>query len=95
MLLQSKSVLTIRCFCDNVMDPATTARPAAECDKKCPGDDKVTCGGAWRLNVFMLNSTASASQQTQGNANTATVKPAKRHQRSRSHTAGLGDQVHF
>ena len=44
-----------QCFCGQSHISKEVFRPAEECNFKCPGDSKHSCGGSWRMNVYATN----------------------------------------
>ncbi len=39
------------CWCDHVV-PQDRSPSENHCNKPCNGDSSITCGGAWRFNVY-------------------------------------------
>merc|ERR1711970_1110623 len=40
------------CFCGNTAPPRS--RLATGCNYACPGNNRRTCGGTWRMNVYFV-----------------------------------------
>jgi len=40
------------CFCGHTPPEDDFVAQPEECDRTCPGDSSLTCGGSWRMNVY-------------------------------------------
>lgn len=52
------------CYCGNELKTGSVPAPANECSTVCPGNKAQVCGGASRLNVYVLKSSLPVSSST-------------------------------
>ncbi|EIN08471.1 WSC-domain-containing protein, partial [Punctularia strigosozonata HHB-11173 SS5] len=57
------------CYCGTgySVDPSTIDNaPASECSMACAGDDTLTCGGSWRMQIYSTGLSPAAGEAPSG-----------------------------
>jgi plastocyanin len=62
--LYAATQYTFECFCDNEFGKYGEA-PLDECNRNCRDGSGRKCGGSWRQNVYLADSTAPAAKQSE------------------------------